>query len=228
MDYLGEILVGTNAILFVVAGIYLKKYVSKKAEILATNENFEKLLEQTKQTAKATKHIEAKVNNSAWVEQQKWQIKKDFYIDVLEEFNVIKSAFSRYKKIRHDGILLKLDDPQLTDLVEQEEEVLGVISNSISKINSSVEVVGILFLDEDTIEAIRIFINAEERRKSKIVFEAAKQRDLKSLKSINEMTHSFEHYFTNLEEQFFRSSLLLKDASRRDLELCNMGRNELA
>ena len=52
-------------------GIYFKQYLIKKADIKATNDNFDLLVEQLRETTRVSKLIEGKLGNRAWLHQQR-------------------------------------------------------------------------------------------------------------------------------------------------------------
>lgn len=63
---------------------YLSSYARKKAENLATKEDFDVLLNQVKKTTEETELIKQSLSSDAWLNQQRWQLKERFYLDLLE------------------------------------------------------------------------------------------------------------------------------------------------
>jgi hypothetical protein len=66
------------------AGIYLSSYLKKKAEGLATKEDFRDLKEQTAELTRTTKKIEAEINEDLWNRQKRWEIKRDVVFDIAK------------------------------------------------------------------------------------------------------------------------------------------------
>ena len=57
-----------------VAAGYITGYVRKKGENRAIHEDFKNVLEQVKETTRATKEIENKVSDAAWDRQRRWEL----------------------------------------------------------------------------------------------------------------------------------------------------------
>jgi hypothetical protein len=66
-------------------GAYIGAYLKKKAESLAINENFKKLLAQQEATTEATKAIEARISIGVWSQQQRWDVQKTALLESLKE-----------------------------------------------------------------------------------------------------------------------------------------------
>jgi adenosine deaminase len=206
-------------VVIVGVGVYLSKYLARKADILATNENFEVLLKQVKKTTEATKEIEAKVSNSAWLVQQKWQIKKDFYMEVLEIFNVIDKAFKQFMRIELQFIDKTLSKEERLDLENVQDHALDIISESQEKIQSSVEIIGVLFLERSVMDAIHLFTEAENRRKARIIQRASEKYCKVSNALAGAEITSFQCFIKNQITNFNESFYLLKSSAKKDLSL---------
>jgi hypothetical protein len=70
--------------------IYLKSYMNKKGENLATQEDINNLIEQIK----ATEETRAKIVNEAWVQQKRWDLKRDMYSKLLENLAECRRIYS--------------------------------------------------------------------------------------------------------------------------------------
>ena len=62
-------------------GGYFGSYLNKKGENLATKEDFKDLKDQTAELARATKEIEAKIDDKVWNRQRQWELKKEIFIE---------------------------------------------------------------------------------------------------------------------------------------------------
>jgi hypothetical protein len=71
----------------IVAGVgaFFGAYLKKKAEILAINENFKKLVADQKVMTEATKGIEARISIGVWARQQRWDVQKTALLESLKE-----------------------------------------------------------------------------------------------------------------------------------------------
>jgi hypothetical protein len=72
---------GGTGVALAIAGFwfnnYFGKYLSKKAENLATHEDIQKLVDQVRETEK----VKAEVADRMWDRQRRWDVKKDLYVD---------------------------------------------------------------------------------------------------------------------------------------------------
>jgi hypothetical protein len=65
-------------------GSFLKPYMSKKAENLATHEDIQKLVEQMTAVTQATKEIEAKISQEVWERQRQSEMRKEAVFSVMQ------------------------------------------------------------------------------------------------------------------------------------------------
>jgi hypothetical protein len=90
---LAIIIIGANVCL-VGGGIYLSSYLKKKAEGLATKEDFKDLKEQTAELTRTTKKIEAEINNDVWNRQKRWEMKREVIFDMSKQVSAVEDALS--------------------------------------------------------------------------------------------------------------------------------------
>jgi len=76
------------------AGIYLSSYLKKKAEGLATKEDFADLKEQTAELTRTTKKIEAEINEDLWGRQKRWELRRDLLFETAKTTGVVKDALT--------------------------------------------------------------------------------------------------------------------------------------
>ena len=145
-------------------GIYFKGYLVKKADIKAINENFDVFVSQLEETTRVSKLIEGKLGNRAWLHQQRWDIKKDFYIAALDLLNQMNTHFEGIatRLVRLQNINLTLEEKN--DLENQIEHGLEVIKPLVMNLESQLMLKGILFLKDEALGAIERFIDAEQHR----------------------------------------------------------------
>ena len=77
-------------------GSYLKSYIGKKGENLATHEDIQKLVDQVKAVTQATKEIEAKISDDVWNRQKRWEVKKEALFDYMRELGGLEDALSTF------------------------------------------------------------------------------------------------------------------------------------
>jgi len=76
------------------AGIYLSAYLKRKAEGLATKEEFEDLKKQTAELTRTTKEIEAEISTGIWDRQKRWEMKREVLFDAAKGVAKIENALS--------------------------------------------------------------------------------------------------------------------------------------
>lgn len=78
-------------------GGFLKSYLGKKGENLATHEDIDKLLDQVKAVTKATKDIEAKISNEVWDRQKRWELKREVLFDATKRVSDLRAKLDDLK-----------------------------------------------------------------------------------------------------------------------------------
>jgi len=144
------------------AGLYFKQYLIKKGDIRATNENFDELKTQVKETTSLTKSIEAQLDNTAWLNQKRWEIKKEFYLEALTKLNTLNSYFSH---ILTNMVKLDLGAKDLETISGLENEIdngIDVIKPVAAELESLVLLQGTLFLGDNTLKSINSFLHARD------------------------------------------------------------------
>jgi len=95
-------------------GSFLKSYMSKKGENLATHEDIQELVEQVQAVTTATKEIEAKISIDVWERQRKWDLKRETVFESLKELAVVENTLAsliRYHRRASKEFLI--DSPEL-------------------------------------------------------------------------------------------------------------------
>lgn len=80
------------AFAFTFAGSYFGAYAKRKAENLATKEDFDALLAQVKKTTEETEKIKTDISRVSWVDQQRWTLKRELYTELLDSLYSEKEA----------------------------------------------------------------------------------------------------------------------------------------
>ena len=79
---------------FLTAGVgaYIGSYLKKRAENLATKDDFDDLKSQTAALTQTTKEIEAKIDDQVWDRQRQWELTRDGAIKLIEAQGVLEEA----------------------------------------------------------------------------------------------------------------------------------------
>ncbi|MHB1675535.1 MAG: hypothetical protein ACYCSP_14930 [Acidobacteriaceae bacterium] len=78
---------------------FFSGYTKKKGENRAIHEDFKNVLEQVKETTRATKEIEHKISDAAWDRQKRWELKRDVMIDIANKSDAAKNALTEMHTI---------------------------------------------------------------------------------------------------------------------------------
>jgi hypothetical protein len=73
-------------------GIYLGSYLKKKAQNLATREEFKDLQKQTAELTRTTKEIEATISGELWNQQKRWELKREVFFQVVQRISAVFDA----------------------------------------------------------------------------------------------------------------------------------------
>ena len=127
-------------------GSYFGAYTKRKAENLATKEDFDALLAQVKKTTEETEKIKTDISRVSWVDQQRWTLKRELYLELLdslysEKEAVFKLSDEEKRPVPNGQDLLALRDNFIR---ENQAQSLAAIKR-ISKVRG---VAGVLLTEE--------------------------------------------------------------------------------
>ena len=71
---------------------WIPKYLKKKAENFATKEDFKELLELEKTTTREIEFIKGQISTGAWIDQRRWDLKRELYSKLLEVFHELRKT----------------------------------------------------------------------------------------------------------------------------------------
>jgi hypothetical protein len=83
---------GLTTLVSAFVGSYLAAYLKKKGENLATHEDISKLVDQVRAVTTATSEIEAKISDTVWDRQKRWELKRDVLIDIVTKTAAAKNT----------------------------------------------------------------------------------------------------------------------------------------
>ncbi len=223
METWGWVLIITNLVVLAVA-IHFKNYLKKKAELLATNENFNNLKKQLKDTTNLTKKIEAKLNNDAWVEQQRWTIRKDFYIEATSLLSQAYIELRESSQIYQETLKLEAEmsdtnTEKLKNNAKRFEELSALTMIKTNRLGSIVNEVGVLFLDANVLAACNIYLGAEAKRVKALTDSIFNQNSYHKSMQIDEEINNLNSFLDNELKNCNIARELLVDVAREDLKI---------
>jgi hypothetical protein len=75
-------------------GWFLKPYLGKKGD-LASHEDIDKVRDELRAVATATKEIEAKISGQVWDRQKRWELKRDVLFDAVKKSAAVHQALTK-------------------------------------------------------------------------------------------------------------------------------------
>ena len=81
-------------------GAFVGAYLKTKGQNFATREDVALIVEQLRLTTRATEEIKAQIGGTLWVEQERWNLKRDVYARLLENLTRCEDALRMYADLR--------------------------------------------------------------------------------------------------------------------------------
>jgi hypothetical protein len=202
-------------VLIISLGIYIKTRIAKAADIAATNKNFGILKDQLDETTRIAKTIESEITNDAWVIQQKWQLRKEFYLESLSYFHEISCLFNLWFISKAKFETSDNEEYKKNFELEMSSAYDSIEENQL-KLNHQLEKVGVLFLEQKMISIIRDFTRSNKDRVNKIL-----------LNSVDGIRHSSTFDIEKAREQIKDLSNLHKDFLNAHKEFLSVAKADL-
>lgn len=206
--------------LFAGGSAYFGTYLKKRAEIKAITEQHQTLLthlsDQTQLTEKIKSEFELikqEVQQKNWVEQQRWEFRKELFLPMIEMLldiqdhclsaekflNKIPSLYNMHEES------LEVIDKEKSYLFDQANEIYnGPVKKLTTQLKSLVNKKGVLFLSSQVIEVLNDFFKAEEIRQNKL--NESFQKDIET-GVVTQFNYSFPDSF---EEYLYHKSYAAK------------------
>lgn len=128
------------------AGSYFGAYAKKRAELKAIQDDFDNLLSQVRETTESTEQIKVDISRVSWVDQQRWQLKRELYMELLEALYSEKEAVFKLHDEENKGIPEGLELRSLRDkFIEKNRSQSLVAIERISKVRG---VAGVLLTND--------------------------------------------------------------------------------
>lgn len=81
-------------------GAFLGAYLKTKGQNVATREDLALIVEQLRLTTRATEEIKAQIGGTLWVEQERWNLRREVYVRLLENLTRCEDALRMYAELR--------------------------------------------------------------------------------------------------------------------------------
>jgi hypothetical protein len=128
------------------AGSYFGAYAKRKAENLATKEDFGALLDQVKKTTKETEQIKTDISRVSWVDQQRWTLKRELYMELLDSLYSEKEAVFKLSDEEKRTVPTEPDLVAMRDKFIRENQAQSLAA--IKRISKVRGVAGVLLTEE--------------------------------------------------------------------------------
>lgn len=128
------------------AGSYFGAYAKRKAENLATKEDFDALLAQVKKTTEETEKIKTDIARISWVDQQRWTLKRELYMELLDSLYSEKEAVFKLSDEEKRPVPNEADILALRENFIRENQVQSLAA--IKRISKVRGVAGVLLTEE--------------------------------------------------------------------------------
>lgn len=93
-------------------GWFLKPYLGKKGQDLASHEDIDKVLDEVRAVATATKHIEARISGDVWDRQKRWELKRDVLFEAVRKGAAVHQALMKvYAVYQTDKLAMARGEP---------------------------------------------------------------------------------------------------------------------
>jgi hypothetical protein len=89
-------------------GWFLKPYLGKKGQDLATQEDMDKVLSELRAVTKTTKEIDAKISGDVWDRQKRWELKRDVLFEAVKKGAAVHQALMKvYAASQSDRAMMR-------------------------------------------------------------------------------------------------------------------------
>lgn len=210
---------GILQLTFMGLGLYFKQYLIKKADIKATNENFNSLKQQLNETTNLTKSIEHRIGNNAWLEQQRWTIRKEFYTEAVPLIIDISDGIDRITNNYIKSFSAKLSEKKQAEIDELMRKTEEFVNEKDNRLKYIVNQVGILFLDDSVIDSLNVYLNAEENRIAPLQQAIYHSKSKEEEMAIQAEIHSYDMHITTQQDRCKEAKVKLIEAAKLDLKI---------
>ena len=118
----------------VVGGLvaWVGAYLGVKAKNFATSEDLNRLTEQVRATTQATERVKAEISGHLWENQNRWTLKRDLYVQLLQSLNDTGFAMRQLEFCDQ-----RREDGEGSHYVELADEYTGRLVKGITDLRSA-------------------------------------------------------------------------------------------
>jgi hypothetical protein len=128
IDYLAEhapalIVSFIGTLLALTAGTWIKAYMTASGKRLATKEDINDVIKRVARVTLTTRRIKSRIDGALWEEQNRWQNKRDFYVEAVVSVERTLSALRDFKRMLSEAReALPADQTQLEPAINHADQ----------------------------------------------------------------------------------------------------------
>ena len=201
--------------------------MKKSGELKAVEERLTTTITLLRKQTEAVEGVKSHLSNKVWIEQQKWEFRKDIFIELINLLLKIKSSCEEAENYLNQVPNLNYieDDDELDkakdDLIAKAESIYdGKVSALTDKLKKLLNEKGVLFLSDEVIAVLREYFDAEKIRRLKV--QKKFETDLAAGKvSIHDASYidSYEQSLYHKSEAAERAYIMIVKTAKRDLQI---------
>lgn len=151
-------------------GAYLSSFLKRSGELSAVKRSLDDTIAQLKKQTAAVEDVKSEIANRAWIEQKKWEFRKDLYVELIRGMLKIRDECLRAEEIMGEVSSISEEcevawDKQKNRIMSRAESVYDVevkeLTDDFRKIFNER---GALFLGPNVVQVLKRFFEAEEIR----------------------------------------------------------------
>lgn len=155
-------------------GAFISSYLKRTGEISAVTSRLEETVVQLQRQTHAVEEVKSEISSRAWVEQQKWEFRRDLYLELIEGILAIRSRCLKGEEKLDKVSKVVLSEEDDDDRLDRERERVLSEAEAIYDIEvhdltenfkQLVNKKGLLFLDDAVVKVLDCFFNAEKIRR---------------------------------------------------------------
>lgn len=205
-------------------GAAIAGYYSKRGEIKAIHDQIEKVEEQTRRIT----NVVEREKSLAWLEQKRWDLKRDFYWEILATINALSSALRELRNVfKFEGVMTPEQVQSLVSLVntstkrvmEREDALIRILG--VGRILLTDNVVELLDSYQQDLQQIEkgatALMSKYQRPKKELEAMTEAQREAHGEQFITEYPKALRQVIDNFREKHKKVMSEIIRAARNDL-----------
>lgn len=199
-------------------GGYFSSYFKKTGEISAISKSLSETNKQLSEQARAVEEVKSELSKEVWIEQQKWEFKRDLYLPIMKLLiEIVKKcelAETHLDQVR------KIDTEDCDEWEERKDALVNkaerIYQEEVGPLSDELELLilqkGRLFFDEEVLSLLDTYFKAEELRR-KGAWESFRN-DLEAGVAIYDDQGSYDSY----EHSLYHKNVAAKAAYEKILQ----------